>query len=211
MYLGTKTKHVEYQGVQDSPGKFESQVPGFQGENPSEFITKTPSCRATWQQVGRVTDRYKWRGHEVPYKMPPPPKKKGGSVGVISTLRSWSYWKKVHKNWIFGATVPVLKNFENVVFRGNVSKVKPLPAHESLKSSLLDEHELKWILHPSFGLYPNFNCSAILSPFSYRIKCPTKGIWTAAWQQTQHQCWRESLNPGRWMTGYYGLVIIILI
>jgi len=41
--LEQKQKNVEYQGVQDSLGKFESQVPRFQGENPSEFITETPS------------------------------------------------------------------------------------------------------------------------------------------------------------------------
>ena len=67
-----------------------------------------------------------------PTKCPPPPKKKGGSVGVISTLRSWSYWKKVHKKLDFwGNSTSVKKLWKCRLSRKRVKGETPPSAWES--------------------------------------------------------------------------------
>ena len=74
--------------------------PRFQGENPSEFITKTPSCR------GQLDSRWApslivINGGDMRSPTQWPPQKKWVSVGDISTLWSWSDLKKVHKKLDF--------------------------------------------------------------------------------------------------------------
>lgn len=143
-FILEQKKHFEYQGVQDS------LPPSWKG--------------ATWQ-VGPITDRYKWRRTWGPLQNGP--NKKMGFCEVISTLCGRGViWKS-----ITGVLGPPCTTVEGLISGGErpISATVPLLALwkcqpdftsqriSSLKSSLLDEHQLNltsivWAI-PKFQLF----------------------------------------------------------